>query len=271
LLVVLLSWRLNRVPRVALLLVIALLSSWQTLERSRAWRSYETLVDVDFRAFPGLSIPAMYETDIQLSHGLIREAGETAGGITTAEVRNNMIKLVEAHRAVIDSALIGNPNNAMDMLLDFGLDLKELPVQARLDTTLGGIWRINRNYLEFEWRNLVRYFPDDMLLRYNAGSSLLSIQKYESAIFYLQVAAESQYLPESVRGRAFRNLGVALLDGGYVPNAEAVLRKALEQSPPELSAYCSLSEVYKRTGRIEDAARAEAECGNRMRGQGIVK
>jgi len=271
LLIVVLAWRLNPVPRAALLLAIALLWSLQTAERPRDWRSYEALVDVDLRAFPGYSMPAMYKSDIQLSQGLIREAGETASGITIPEVRNTMIKLVKAHQAVTDSTSTGDPHDAMDILLDFGLDLKHMPVQARWNTSLSVIWRINRKYLEFEWRNLARHFPDDVLLRYNAGSSLLSILKYEDAIVHLRAATESQRLPESLRGTAFMNLGLALLDSGHAAEAEAPLRAALEQSSPELSVYCALSEVYKQTSRIEEATRAEADCRSPVAGEGAAQ
>ena len=260
LLIVALAWRFNSVLRTVLLLFVALLWGLQTIERPRDWRSYEALVDVDFRAFPGYSMPAMYKSDIQLSQGLIREAEKTAGGITIPEVRNTMSKLVKAHQAVIDSTATGNSHNAMGTLSDFGLDLKQPPVQARWNTSLIVIWRINRKYLEFEWRNLVRHFPDDVLLRYNAGLSLLSIQNYTDTIIYLRAATDSQRLPEALRGIAFKNLGVALLNSGYVAAAEISLRAALEQSPAELSAYCSLAEIYKQSSRVEEAAHAEAGC-----------
>ena len=76
----------------------------------------------------------------------------------------------------------------------------------------------------------------------------------------LRAVTESQELSESLRGTAFKNLGLALLDSGHAAEAEAPLRAALEQSPPDFSAYCTLSEVYKQTNRFEEAARAKAEC-----------
>jgi tetratricopeptide (TPR) repeat protein len=271
LLIVSLAWRLSRLPRAVLLLVVALLCCGQTIERSNEWRSYEALVDVDFQAFPRLSIPAMYKADIQLSQGLVNEARATASNITVAEIRSSMVKLIKAHQAVAASGVSGDPVDAMSSLHDFELDLGTLPEKARWNTTLGGIWRINQNYLEFEWLNLLRYFPDNMLVRYNAGTFFLGIQKYESAIVHLNAAIESQRLPESQRGAAYRNFGVALLDSGYVPKAEAPLRKALDQSPPDWRAYCSLSELFKRTGRLEEAARAAAECSSHAPRDGAVQ
>jgi hypothetical protein len=177
LLIVGLAWRLNAVPRAILLLVIALSWGFQTMERSHDWRSYETLVDTDLRAFPGYSMPAMYKTDIQLSQKLIPEAAKTAAGITMPEVKNSMIKLVKAHQAVNDSIFTGDPRHAMESLVDFAGDLKQFPVQAQWNTSLKIIWRINRKYLEFEWQKLARYFPDDVLVQYNAEASLSNIRK----------------------------------------------------------------------------------------------
>jgi hypothetical protein len=177
LLIVGLAWRLNAVPRAILLLVIALSWGFQTMERSHDWRSYETLVDTDLRAFPGYSMPAMYKTDIQLSQKLIPEAAKTAAGITMPEVKNSMIKLVKAHQAVNDSIFTGDPRHAMESLVDFAGDLKQFPVQAQWNTSLKIIWRINRKYLEFEWQKLARYFPDDVLVQNNAEASLSNIRK----------------------------------------------------------------------------------------------
>jgi hypothetical protein len=177
LLIVGLAWRLNAVPRAILLLVIALSWGFQTMERSHDWRSYETLVDTDLRAFPGYSMPAMYKTDIQLSQKLIPEAAKTAAGITMPEVKNSMIKLVKAHQAVSDSIVTGDPHYAMESLVDFAGDLKQFPAQAQWNTSLKIIWRINRKYLEFEWQKLARYFPDDVLVQNNAEASLSNIRK----------------------------------------------------------------------------------------------
>jgi tetratricopeptide (TPR) repeat protein len=263
LLIVALAWRLKPVSRAALLLVIALLWGLQTVQRPRDWRSYEALIDADVRAYPRYSMPAMYKADIQLSQGLIREAAETAGGIAIPEVRESMIKLVKAHQAVADAKSGGDPGNAMDILLDFGLGLKQPPDQVRWNTSLSLIWKVNRNYLAFEWRKLAGYFPDDVMVRYNAGTSLLSAGNYEGAIADLRAATESQRLPDSLRGTAFKNLGLALIGAGKVAEAEAPLRSALEQSPPDLSAYCALSVVYKQANRLSDAANAESECHSR--------
>ena len=264
LLLVALTWRLRPVYRVTILLVIALVWGFQAAERTRDWRSFEALVDADFYAFPGYSMPAMYKSDIQLSKGLIREAAETAAGITTPEVRNNMIKLVQAHQAVTTADTIENAHDAMAILMDFGVDLQQTPLPAQWNSPIGNIWRVNRKYLGYEWQKLVQHFPQDMLVQYNAGSSLLGIRNYEDAIIYLRAATESQRLAESLRGKAYTHLGRALLEHGHAVQAEAALRSALQQSPPELSAYCSLAEVYKQAHRLNEADTAERECQNRL-------
>ena len=262
------TWRLKPVYRVAILLAIGLAWGLQAAERTRDWRNFEVLVDADFHAFPGYSMPAMYKSDIQLSKGLIREAGETAAGITNPEVRNSMIKLVKAHQAVTDADTVENADDAMAILLNFGLDLQQTPIQAQWNSPIGNIWRVNRKYLGYEWQKLAKRFPEDMLLRYNAGSSLLGIRSYEDAIIYLRTATESQRLSALLRGTAYKNLGRALLESGHAAAAEAPLRAALEQSPPEWSAYCSLAEVYTRSSRFEEAASAEAGCHRRISNEG---
>lgn len=267
LLIVSLVWRLKPMPRAVLLLVIAMLWGMQTVERTRDWHSYEALVDTDFLAFPGYSMPAMYKTDIQLSQGLVHEATQTAGGIMIPEVRDSMAKLVYAHQAVIDAMLAGDPRNAVSRLSEFGRSLEQLPAQARWNASLGLIWRVNRNYLAYEWRKLVRPFPDDVLLLYNAGSSLLAAGKPEESIIYLRSATESRNLPVSLRGAAFKKLGVALLKIGRVADAEHPLLAALAQSPPDLSAYCALSDLYRKTNRMSEAASAKTECRNQVSGQ----
>ena len=110
---------------------------------------------------------------------------------------------------------------------------------------------------------MAEHFSGDVSVRYNVKLWLLNIYKYKDAGAHLRATTESQRFPESVRGTAFRNLGLALLNSGQVAEAEAPLRAALEQVQPDLRAYCLLSEVYRQAGRIEEAARAEANCPGR--------
>ena len=100
---------------------------------------------------------------------------------------------------------------------------------------------------------LVNHFPNDVSVR----------SQYTNAVAYLRAANESQHAPESARGAAFYNLGLALMNSGRVAEAKTPLLAALEQLPPDLRAHCLLSEVYKQTGRIEEAARAAASCSSR--------
>ncbi len=260
LLVVALSWRLRPLHREAFLLVIALAWGFQAAERTRDWRSFEALVEVDLKAFPGYSMPAMHESDIQLSKGLLHEAGETANSIAIPEVKNIMVKLVQAHQVVTNSSSIGNAHDAMIALLDFGRDLQNLPLQAQWNTPVSIIWRTNRRYLGYEWQNLAKRSPSDVSVRYNAGLSLMAIQDYEGAISHLVAASTSQQLPEFIRGKTYTSLGLALIKSGRAIQAEAPFRAALEQSPPDLQAYCGLAEMYQQTNRPDEAARAGAAC-----------
>jgi len=260
LLIVTLSWRLKPVPRTVLLLAIALPWGFQTMERPRDWRSFEAVVDADSRAYPGSYIPAVYKVISQYTQGLTSEAIRTASSITDPEFRDVAIGLIKADSAVTYAEMTGNPHEAMTLLWKLWLDHKDLPVQAKWNSPIKTLWQSRENMFTGEWMRLAASFPDDMSVRYNAGLWQMNIHEYKYAVTHFLVATESQRLPKSIRGTAFYNLGLALLNSGSVAEAEAPLRAALEQPQSDLRAYCLLSEVYKLTGRSEEAARAGAEC-----------
>jgi hypothetical protein len=262
LLVVALAWRLNSVPRAAILLVILLPWIFQNFERTRDWRSFEVLVDTDSRAYPGYYLTAFYKIySIELPHGMYRGAFETAANITVPEFRSNMIELVRADYAVhVDAVTTGNTQQAMALLWQSGIDLKQVPVQTRWNSPMYNFWGKSQDFLVDEWESLVKAFPGDVLLRYKAGSSQLYLGYLGRAAANLSIATGSQRLPAAVRGKAYRNLGYALLNSGHIAEAEVSLRAALGQTPPDLRAHCLLSEIYRQTGRIEEASRAETEC-----------
>lgn len=262
--IVALSWRLTPVPRMALLLVIALAWGFQSFERPRDWHNFEDLMDADLRTYPGFYMPAAFKiVGIQLAQGLIHEASESANNISDPEFRNIMDDMIKIYYAVhVDAVNTGNPQKAMAMLKKLHLELNHLPAQAKWNSPINRFWEKRGVVLANEWRFLAARFPDNALVRYNVGSWMVDEKRYKNAVIYLNAAIESQQLPESMRGAAFNSLGVALLKSGKIAEAEAPLRAALEQSPPELKAYCSLAEVYKRSNRGGEAASAEANCSS---------
>lgn len=264
LLLVALAWRLNPVPRTALLFVFALSWSFQTIERPLDWRSLEALIDADIRAYPGYYLPAEHKIIyVQLKRGLRREAIETANTITDPDARNIMIKLIQADYVVrVVTVDTGDPQEAMTLLWKSELDFNP-PAQTNWNPALKNFWGKVGVALINEWEFLAKQFPDAAPVRYNAGLWLLKVHKYKEAIVHLRAATESQRLPESARGTAYKNLGLALIGSGDVAAAEVPLRAALAQSPPDFRAYCALSDMYKRTARLEEAARAEADCRSR--------
>lgn len=264
LLIVALAWRLNPVSRTVLLIVFALSWSFTTVARPREWHSLEALLDADIRTYPGFYIPAAHKIIyVQLKKGLRRDAMETANSIQYPEARVAMIELIRADYAVRDIAVAtGNPEEAISLLGKLEQKIRP-PVQAQWNSALWNFWSTVGIAVINEWEYLAQQFPDAPSVRYDAGLWLLKVHKYKEAIVHLRAAAESPGLPEAVRGTADRNLGVALLGAGNVAAAEAPLRAALEQRPPDFRAYCSLAGVYKHSGRFEEAARAEAECHNR--------
>ena len=197
----------------------------------------------------------------QVSQKLYKNAEETANGIADTEARNIAVKLIQADRAVHNSVPAGKSQEAMGLLLDLGSTLDQSPeVQDKWNPAMVGIVYAGLNILVTDWEFLAGHFPDDEMVRYNAGLYLVNVGKHEYAVNHLRAATESQRLPKIVRGTAFKTLGIALMNSRHIAEAETPLRAALEQSPPDTQAYCLLSEVYKQTMRLGEAARAGAEC-----------
>ena len=258
-------WHLKLVMRTVILLVIALLWGYQTVERPRDWRSTEALYNADLQAYPGYYLPAMYEiNNVQLPQGLYSDANILANSIAAPELREAMIKVVKVDHAVHDAVSTGKPEDAVSLLWNLGIEYKQWPAQAKWNSSILFFYRKNLEKLVNEWEILAKRFPDDPSLRYNAGLWMMGVHKAKHAIAHLRAATESSLLPESLRGTAFKNLGLALINSGNVEEAEAPLRAALEQSPPDFRAYCLLSIVYKRTGRIEESEHAATECRSRV-------
>lgn len=270
LLIVALCWRLNAAPRAVLLLVVALPWCYQTVTRPHDWRSLEAIIEADVRAYPGHYLPLFQKiTWVQLRDWLYRDAGETAGNISAVEARNITMGMIRATYAVrIKAERSGTPDEAMEYLKNLELLVKQPPAQAKWNLPMLYVWDYCQNILSLQWGHLVEQFPHDVRVRYNAGLSLLNVKKYEGAVVNLRAAIESQQLPYAMRGKAYMNLGLALLNSGHAAEAEAPLRAALDQPQPDTQVYCALSSVYKQTKRSEEAAGAEAECRSQTPGEG---
>ena len=263
LLIVALSWRLKPAFRAVLLFVIALAWGYQTAERPHDWRSFEAVIDADLRAYPGYYMPAFQKIIwVQTPQRLYRDASETASSIADPEIRNIMLAEVRADYAVNGAALAtGKPREAMVLLQNLGLMLKRPPAQTKWNLPVSQVWKFYRSTFPALWGQLVKQFPNDAFVRYSAGLNMLNIPEYEKdAVAHLRAAVESQNLPESVRGDALKNFGIALLDNGQIAEAETQLHAALKQPQPDMRVYCLLSAIYKHTGRFDEAARAEAIC-----------
>lgn len=261
LLIVALAWRLRPVPRVVLLFAVALPWSIQTIERARDWRNGDAVIDPDVRAYPGHYGPASWKVIGLINGGWFREAEDVASQVTDAEFRNVMTGLARAAHAVnVSAASAGNPQEAMARLWELGILLKQMPAKTRWNLPMFHTWVSLHYTLAMQWKNLSGKFPGDAPVRYNTGLWLLNTHKDNEAVAHLRAAVDSRRLPEAARGTALKNLGLALLNSGQTAEAEIRLRAALEQEPPDLRAHCLLSELYKKTGRLEDAARAAANC-----------
>ncbi len=264
LLIVALLWRLSCVPRIILLLAAVLPWAYQTIERPRDWRSMDALYNADLSAYPGYYIPAMFEiNNVLLPQGLYPEAYKLAGSIPMPELRDRMINVIKADYAVSVGISSGRPEAAMSFLEKLRTDYQQRPADASWNGSVYFFYGKNLSKLESEWEKLAKGFPDDPSVRYNAGLWMLGVHKAKHAVVHLRAAAESQLMPENLRGIAFRNLGLALIGSGNIAEAEAPLNAALQQSPPDDRAYCLLVAVYKSSGQVAQADTAAAECRKR--------
>ncbi|MGA8149330.1 MAG: hypothetical protein WB870_17410, partial [Gallionellaceae bacterium] len=266
-------WRLNPAARTVILLVIAAPWIYQTIERTKDWRSYEALVVSDMRAFPGNYQPAsIYIINIQGSRGLMRDAIETARDITQPEVRKIMIELIQVDDMVGDPELSsGNLDKVIAQLWKLGQDLDKVPDERKWNLPILYPFFRGNLVLDEEWMELARRFPDDVSVRYNAGFWQLQTERYENAASNFRAALESQQLPQDARATVLKNLGVALLKAGHVADAEAPLRAALQQARPDLEANCPLAEVLRLSGRAGEAGQFEAECHRQTLNQNLLR
>ena len=262
LLLVALTWRLRPVHRAVLLIAIALVWGFQTMERPRDWRNFETLIDADMRAYPGYYMPAVYKiTSYQLPQGLYREADIAANRITTTEFRDIMNKMIRVHYAIhAGPADARKLQYATTLLWELGKDIKQPPAQSRWNSPVKNLWIKLPYILAIEWRSLSVRYPGDVSVNFNAGLWMLEAKRYQDAEAYLRDATNSQDLPKQLRGIAYGSLGLAMMNSGDFVEAEAPLRAALKQSPPNLQAYCTLSEMYKKANRMAEAKNTEAGC-----------
>lgn len=201
----------------------------------------------------------------QVSQKLYQNAEETANNTANTEVRNIAVKLIRADRAVHDPASANQPQEAMKLLLELE-SLLDQPITLRnkWNPIMEGMVYASLNMLVSEWDFLAGRFPEDEMVRYNAGLYLVSVGREEYAVSHLRAATGSPRLPVALRGTAFKNLGIALMSFRPIAEAEIPLRTALEQSPPDMQAYCLLSEVYKQTNRMGEAMRAGTDCLRNM-------
>jgi len=271
LLIVSLVWRLKPLPRTILLLFIALPWFFQTVERTRDWRNFEKLVDADSRAYPGYYMPAFYTIiNSQMHNGLYREASAAANNLTSPEIRNVMVKLIQADRILrIDSLSTGKPHEAMNLLLELGRILEQAPPQTKWDTPMLFTWLQLKVTLANEWQYLAEIFPGEVSVRYNAGAYLLNMHRYKDAEIHLRAAIESRRLPQSLLNATYLNLGIAYIKTGRPSEAEIPLRAALAQPQPDMRAHCLLAEAYKQSHRPEEAARAADKCPSRASGEEV--
>ena len=140
-------------------------------------------------------MPAAFKIAV---HRMYSSSRETANNISNPELRSVMIGILDADHAVnIEAVAQGNPQEAMDMLLELGLLLNQPPVQTKWNPPMLLLWEKYKEMLEDDWIGLSKRFPNDVSVSYNAGLWMLNNGAYEKATLYLRNAIESPLFPES--------------------------------------------------------------------------
>jgi hypothetical protein len=156
------SWRLSVIPRVLILLLFALPWMFHTAERPRDWSSYEALMEVELKAYPGYYAPLFQTVEKHLSQGHYREAREMAEKVADPEIRNIVVQLVDgAYAVAVGAVQSGDPRAAMARLQVLEPLLKQPLEQAKWNTPLFSFWLSGSDLLALEWSILARNFPAD--------------------------------------------------------------------------------------------------------------
>ena len=267
-LLVSLVWRLGPAFRWAVLLIMALSWTFQTVERPGDWRSVDALIGKDVYAYPGNHMPVILRMSVLMRRGDYGDADAVARTVANSEYRNILVKLI---KAAYDTHVVAvaekSPQKAMSELLTIFPEmkiifpeLKQQPDETKWNGPFNKFLYDCRKIYDGQWEFLLSRFPGDVSLRYNAGLLSLQIHRYKEAAEHLREAINMPGMPESARGAAFKNLGMALVYSKRFEEAGIPLRAALEQTPPDYGAHCLLALVHRNAGRKQEAERAESEC-----------
>ena len=261
LLAVILSWRLNTLPRTLVLLLVSLPWIIQTIDRPREWRNYEEILNADIREYHGYYVPVIYKIIfVHLPQGLNGEALTAASDILDPDMRKIATNLVQADAVRGRAINTGDPSNAISALSKMEYLLNQQPDKYSLNSPRAYVLNACRQLLVIEWKSLAKQFANDALVRYHAGLWMTKMGDYVGAISNLRAATESRRLPEGRRGTAYKNIGFAMMRRGDIAEAESYLRLSLLQTLPDMEAQCFLAEIYRKTERKEEEKRAELAC-----------
>lgn len=263
LLIVLFAWRLKLLPRIILLLAIALVWSYQSYKLPDDWRNEEVNTEKLLAAYPGHYLPAFQKIWGELREARYSVATETANKIIVPEYRNMMIGMIQMTYVLrFKTSSSGKPDEVFALMQNFESALNHLPAQSKWNPPMRYVRDRGKYVLALKGTHLAEQFPDDALIRYKVGLWKLDVSNYQEAVENLRAAIGLQRFPEQLLGHAYKSIGLALLRSKYVAEAETPLLASLEQSPPDLQSYCHLVEVYRQTGRLDKAAHADGECRN---------
>ncbi len=263
LLIVMVAWHFKPLLRIILFLAIIMVWSYQSFKLPNDWRSEEASAERLMTAYPGHYLPAFQKIWGELRQAKYSAALETANQIIVPEYRKMMIQMIQVTYVLrFSSSPSDKPDEAFDLMQQFESSLKNLPTHSKWNPPMRFVRDRGQYILALKGLRLTEQFPNNPLVRYKAGLWALEIGNYQVAVDNLRAAIALQTLPVQLRGKAYTNIGLALLRSKYAAEAEVPLLAALTQSPPDLQAYCLLKEVYHQAGQRDRVANASRACNN---------
>lgn len=264
-LIVLFAMRYGRGVRLTVLFTVALAWSAQTIERPKDWVDPASWIYADYQTYPTYYLTTYIVVNGLAANNKHEEAYRVANTIKHLESKNVLLNLVALdyevkmanHSTAHVQSIIKRFNELEQML-------STLPEQSKWDTPMQHMFAtLRKTILKGAWKNMVKAYPENVEVRYNAGLFLMAIQDYENGRSSIISALNSPSFPTNWLGTAYMQLGNAALkaENSDVEKAEVLLNLSLQQTPPNLQAHCLLMGLYRKKGDAVKAQMAADKCG----------
>lgn len=190
---------LHRLPRMLTAAAIALLLGlcvYQSHHRAGDWQSFERIVERDWRAFPDDAVTAAYQAiSVASPRKQYEEARAAVAAVADPLARATLVDHIDAARAVEQA--LGNAlpaEQAATVLLAHGQRLRAAAAQVSHAAPLALIIDKLRRNVQIHWLALIRRFPANAEIQFDAGRWHLQEGLHVAATRYLAKAIKSGQL-----------------------------------------------------------------------------